>query len=219
MCSRRRARAMVAAPRSPETMNMTRATVPASLPPLPQFCGETALAIWRDDAGAWRIGVKLDRRSPLLHLVVASALGRDWSAASVSAWSLLLRADFGGGDALEALQDATGCELLDAQDLTPLFARLALEQPEAIARLFPAAPAIAPAVLTLCGEHGLRAALHALRLDRRHHRLAGAIALLDRVGAGLAVPAAPVRAALCTEADRDVVDALRELLAVLEEQP
>lgn len=133
------------------------------------------------------------------------------------AWSLLLRIDWTDPDTVAAFRDHVQGRDRDRRwhELQPLFALIAVSNPALVCDLFPMAAG--PFVLSLCGEEGLRVALHELRSRDRFRREEAAFALGAILDAGLvSVPAAPIYEAHAREWHEDVRETLRSLLNAIE---
>lgn len=163
---------------------------------------------WKSD-DAWRIGVPDSPGCPLLVDVLRKATsGPCWTEERARSWALLStsQVDANGIEAIgEAVVDAT----LDAHELTPFLARLAVESPAAVAGLFP--EALPDCVLVLCGPDALPAALRGLQSQNSDHRCASASALALLEQSGVRVPAATIRAAIARESSPDVLAMLDDV--------
>lgn len=171
----------------------------------------------RDDHGA-RLAFGRVGSLPLGELLAAAGDAVNADHAYARAWSLLLRVDWTDRETAEAFRYYVQRHARGSgwNELQPLFALIAAVNPGLVCDLFPiAADAM---VLSLCGDEGMRVALHELQGRDRRRREESAFALQAFVEAGAAVPLAPIVEAHRREWDADVRETLRALQAAIEER-
>ena len=152
---------------------------------------------------------------PLGDLLAAAGDAVNADHAYARAWSLL-RVDWADRETAEAFRYHVQRQpRRDGwNELQPLFALIAAVNPALVCDLFLiAADAL---VLSLCGDEGMRVALHELQGRDRRRREESAFALQAFVEAGAAVPLAAIAEAHRREWDADVRETLRALLEAIE---